>query len=423
MSVAIQIENLSKLYRLGNVGTGTLSRDLQRWFITNVLKKEDPYLAIGAENDHKSKIKSEFVYSLRNINLEIQQGSSLAIIGRNGAGKSTLLKIISRITSPTSGSVKIKGRIASLLEVGTGFHPDLSGRENIFINGSILGMRKHEIQKSLDEIIEFSGVENYIDTPVKRYSSGMYVRLAFSVAAHLNSEILIVDEVLAVGDFEFQKKCLEKMNQIQKLDGRTVIFVSHNITALKALCSDGILIENGVISCQGNIDNVINNYLKEDKFETNYKKLQVESNGFRILSIGVRNEQKEFSEPIERTKAIFLEIEYENMTGLEDIYFTIKFKSASGIYFLLTHNNTILTRDVIKKGKGKAQMVFPRNYFNDGNYTFDLWVQHKLNVLRNLVDLESPVFFEILPEKRDLGAWMGKEEGFIRQVFEWNQID
>lgn len=419
MSVAIQIENLSKLYRIGNVGTGTLSRDLQRWFITNVIKKEDPYLTIGAENDHKSKITSEFVYSLHNINLEIQQGSSLAIIGRNGAGKSTLLKIISRITSPSSGSVKIKGRIASLLEVGTGFHPDLSGRENIFINGSILGMRKHEIQKSLDEIIEFSGVENYIDTPVKRYSSGMYVRLAFSVAAHLNSEIMIVDEVLAVGDFEFQKKCLEKLKQIQGVEGRTILFVSHNITALKALCNNGILLENGKITTNGGIDNVISQYMGVELSKQSFIKLNNNQNGFIFYSIGVKNEDKEYPDPIERIKPLLLEIQYENLTGFSDLYFTIKFKDNQGVNFLMTHTNTIALRSTISHGKGIAVMKIPRNYLNDGIYTFDLWVQRNKEALVNIANLENPIEFQLLPEKRELSSWMGKETGYIRQVFDW----
>jgi lipopolysaccharide transport system ATP-binding protein len=210
MSPVIKVENLSKAYQLGEIGTGTLSRDLERYW-ARIRGKEDPFLKIGEVNDRSKKGDSDVVWSLKDINFDIQQGDAIGIIGRNGAGKSTLLKILSRVTAPTTGSVKIKGRIASLLEVGTGFHPELSGRENIYLNGAILGMRKAEIKRKFDEIVDFSGVERYVDTPVKRYSSGMYVRLAFAVAAHLESEILIVDEVLAVGDAEFQKKCLGKM--------------------------------------------------------------------------------------------------------------------------------------------------------------------------------------------------------------------
>jgi lipopolysaccharide transport system ATP-binding protein len=233
MAKAITVEGLSKAYQLGDFGTGTISRDVER-FIARIRGKEDPYLRIGETNDRATKGESDIVWCLKDLNFDIEQGDAVGIIGRNGAGKSTLLKILSRITSPTTGSIKIKGRIASLLEVGTGFHPELSGRENIYLNGAILGMRKSEIKRKFDEIVDFSGVERYIDTPVKRYSSGMYVRLAFAVAAHLESEILIVDEVLAVGDAEFQKKCLGKMGDISKGEGRTVLFVSHNMGAIDA---------------------------------------------------------------------------------------------------------------------------------------------------------------------------------------------
>ncbi len=241
----IKVENLSKQYRLGNVGLGTISHDVNRWYQTAIRRREDPYLKIGEANDRSVKGISEYVWALRDINFEVKQGEVLGIIGRNGAGKSTLLKILSRTTSPTTGEIKIKGRVASLLEVGTGFHPELTGRENIFLNGAILGMTKKEIKSKFDEIVDFAGVERYIDTPVKRYSSGMYVRLAFGVAAHLEPEILIVDEVLAVGDAEFQKKALGKMKDVSGKDGRTVLFVSHNMAAMQNLCNSVILLKNG----------------------------------------------------------------------------------------------------------------------------------------------------------------------------------
>lgn len=247
-NTAIKVESLSKIYRLGEIGTGTISRDLERWFKTKVLKQEDPFLKIGETNDRANKGSSNIVYSLRDINFEIKQGEAVGIIGRNGAGKSTLLKILSRVTTPTTGKINIKGRVASLLEVGTGFHPELTGKENIYLNGAILGMRKREIDRKLDEIIDFSGVERYIDTPVKRYSSGMYVRLAFAVAAHLESEILIVDEVLAVGDSDFQKKCLGKMGEVSKGEGRTVLFVSHNMGSIKQLTNNALLLEQGCLN-------------------------------------------------------------------------------------------------------------------------------------------------------------------------------
>jgi lipopolysaccharide transport system ATP-binding protein len=260
-STAIKVENLSKIYRLGEIGTGTISRDMERWFKMKVLKQEDPFLKIGETNDRANKGTSDIVYSLQDINFEIQQGDAVGIIGRNGAGKSTLLKILSRVTTPTTGRINIKGRVASLLEVGTGFHPELTGRENIYLNGAILGMRKREIDRKLDEIIDFSGVERYIDTPVKRYSSGMYVRLAFAVAAHLESEILIVDEVLAVGDAEFQKKCLGKMGEVSKGEGRSVLFVSHNMGSVNALCNKGFVLNNGIVSFDGEIRLAVDHYI------------------------------------------------------------------------------------------------------------------------------------------------------------------
>jgi lipopolysaccharide transport system ATP-binding protein len=259
MGVAIKVENLSKAYQLGQFGTGTISQDIQRW-LTIKLGKEDPFLKIGEKNVRGISGSSNIVWSLKNLNFEINQGDVVGIIGKNGAGKSTLLKILSQITSPTSGHVKIKGRAASLLEVGTGFHPELSGRENIYLNGAILGMRKAEINSKFDEIVDFSGVERYIDTPVKRYSSGMYVRLAFAVAAHLESEILIVDEVLAVGDAEFQSKCLSKMDDISRGLGRTILYVSHNLTSVRKLCKKGILIKDGELDSYGDIDLVTSKY-------------------------------------------------------------------------------------------------------------------------------------------------------------------
>lgn len=260
-SIAIKVEDVSKQYRLGKVGTGTIAHDLNRWW--HLLRgKEDPYLKIGEENNRALKGGSDYVWALRDINFDIEQGASVGIIGRNGAGKSTMLKILSRTTSPTTGSIRLRGRVASLLEVGTGFHPELSGRENVFLNGAILGMTRKEIERKFDEIVDFASVERYIDTPVKRYSSGMYVRLAFAVAAHLDSEILIVDEVLAVGDAEFQKKCLGKIGDVSKNQGRTVLFVSHNLAAIKSLCDDSILLKHGKLEFKGSSEEAVSRYLR-----------------------------------------------------------------------------------------------------------------------------------------------------------------
>lgn len=261
MSTAIKVENLSKAYQLGQIGTGTISKDLERWY-ARIRGKEDPFLKIGETNTPSTSTSNDMVWSLKDINFEIEQGDAVGIIGRNGAGKSTLLKILSKVTAPTTGKISGRGRIASLLEVGTGFHPELSGRENIFLNGAILGMRKKEIQRKLEEIVDFAGIERYLDTPVKRYSSGMYVRLAFAVAAHLESEILIVDEVLAVGDAEFQKKCLGKMGEVSKGEGRTVLFVSHNMGSIKQLCNKGLLLQNGMNNSIDKIDLAVSNYQK-----------------------------------------------------------------------------------------------------------------------------------------------------------------
>ncbi|ULQ52392.1 ABC transporter ATP-binding protein [Flavihumibacter fluvii] len=256
--VAIMAENVSKLYRLGEIGTGTLSHDLNRWW-ASIRGKEDPYMKLGQSNKRDEK-GSDWVWALQDINFELNEGEVLGIIGRNGAGKSTLLKLLSRISNPTTGVIKARGRIASLLEVGTGFHPELTGRENIFLNGAILGMTKAEIKRKFDEIVDFAGVTRYIDTPVKRYSSGMYVRLAFGVAAHLEPEILIVDEVLAVGDAEFQKKALGKMKSVSQNDGRTVLFVSHNMASISTLCTKGLMMQNGQVAYQGDIEETIRQY-------------------------------------------------------------------------------------------------------------------------------------------------------------------
>lgn len=263
-NTVIEFNNVGKQYILGTIGTGTLSHDLNRWW-ANIRGKEDPYLKIGETNDRTQKGDSRFVWALRDINFKVEQGDVVGIVGKNGAGKSTLLKILSRVTSPTTGDIKIKGRIASLLEVGTGFHPEMTGRENIFMNGSIMGMTKSEIKSKFDEIVDFAGVAKYVDTPVKRYSSGMMVRLGFAIAAHLEPEILVVDEVLAVGDAEFQKKAIGKMQDVSKGQGRTVLFVSHNMAAVRSLCTRGVMLKNGLVDFIGNISDTLDHYLKNDE--------------------------------------------------------------------------------------------------------------------------------------------------------------
>ena len=261
MATAIEFNHVGKQYRLGLVSTGTISHDLNRWWQTAILRREDPYLKIGSVNDRTAKADSDYVWALRDIDFKVEQGDVVGIIGKNGAGKSTLLKLLSKVTGPTVGTIRARGRIASLLEVGTGFHPEMTGRENIYMNGAILGMTKQEITRKLDEIVDFSGCERYLDTPVKRYSSGMMVRLGFAVAAHLDPEILVVDEVLAVGDAEFQKKAIGKMQDVSKGEGRTVLFVSHNMDSIRKLCTTGVVLNNGLVDMLGTANDCVNFYV------------------------------------------------------------------------------------------------------------------------------------------------------------------
>ena len=370
MNTVIKIENLGKQYRLGQIGTGTISHDLNRWW-AKVRGKEDPFLKIGEANDRTSKGNSDYVWALKNVDLSVKQGDVLGIIGRNGAGKSTLLKILSRTTLPTVGSLKIKGRIASLLEVGTGFHPELSGRDNIFQNGALLGMTKKEIIRKFDEIVDFSGVERYIDTPVKRYSSGMYVRLAFAVAAHLESEILIVDEVLAVGDFEFQKKCLGKMKDVSNKEGRTVLFVSHNMGAIKNLCNKGFLLENGQPKIYGEIDDVINQYFKKGEATEGYftsEKLD-KSEVVAIKSIRLSNQTGRSTEIFNTGDDLKVDLELESDKDVSKPNIAVGIKSKNGF---ITIGSTMLDGNQmpdLKKGLNKLTITFknlpllPQEYF------------------------------------------------------------
>ncbi len=352
-NTAIKVENLSKIYRLGEIGTGTISRDMERWFKTRILKQEDPFLKIGESNDRANKGASDIVYSLQDINFEINQGDAVGIIGRNGAGKSTLLKILSRVTTPTTGKINIKGRVASLLEVGTGFHPELTGRENIYLNGAILGMRKREIDRKLDEIIDFSGVERYIDTPVKRYSSGMYVRLAFAVAAHLESEILIVDEVLAVGDAEFQKKCLGKMGEVSKGEGRTVLFVSHNMAAISQLCKKSILLKHGQLDILDDTRLVINQYINLSNNESNVYKAKEEDQVY-ITEVQIDNYKGSFFHSDEIIFKVKLQDINFNCTIGMSLLNSDKTKLFTSIYSLEAHTKLIfvkIPRHVLMEGK------------------------------------------------------------------------
>ena len=378
MSTAIEFNHISKQYRLGLVSTKTLTSDLNRWWQMNVLRKEDPYLKVGETNDRSKKALSDFVWALKDIDFKVEQGDVVGIIGKNGAGKSTLLKLLSRVTTPTTGTIKARGRIASLLEVGTGFHSELTGRENIYMNGAILGMSKQEINRKLDEIVDFSGCERYIDTPVKRYSSGMMVRLGFAVAAHLDPEILVVDEVLAVGDAEFQKKAIGKMQDVSKGEGRTVLFVSHNMTSVKNLCKNGVLLENGSVKLIGPIDKVVDEYLVDNRIDLGDVEEVV--NFKRLISV-----EKQFE--ILRVKRItpFL------MNGEDDICYRVTIKRNLKIDTFsittlitniestervgMTYSQPISWEDDAKNIL-EFEVTISNHHLAKGRYTLDIWVNY-----------------------------------------------
>lgn len=406
----IEINNLGKQYRLGQVGTGTMSDDLKR-LMYKLRGKEDPFLKVGEANDRSKKGSSEYVWALKDINFKVEQGEVLGIIGKNGAGKSTLLKILSRTTLPTEGEYKVRGRIASLLEVGTGFHPDLSGRENIFLNGAILGMTKAEIKKQFDEIVDFSGVERYIDTPVKRYSSGMYVRLAFSVAAHLEPEILIVDEVLAVGDAEFQKKCLGKMKDVS-VQGRTVLFVSHNMEAVKNLTQNSVVLKNGQLIYHGDTGSAVNQYLRNNDLKNHLFFEDLASalgNEFiKIKSIRLIHTE----EHLKINEDFKVEIQFYNLTDFNEIIVGFDLMHVSGANVLSTGK----LFNVQKKEINTVICSIPGNLLNNDIYSIHLMFLTKNIML--LYNNEDIITFELEDTVRDSNH-TGKINGVIRPKLHW----
>jgi lipopolysaccharide transport system ATP-binding protein len=415
-NIVIKAEHIAKQYRLGKIGTGTVSHDLNRWW-HRVRGKEDPYLKIGERNDRATKGDSNYVWSLQDINFDIKQGDSVGIIGRNGAGKSTLLKLLSRVTTPTKGAIYTKGRIASLLEVGTGFHPEMTGRENIFLNGAILGMRKKEIQRKLDEIISFSGVERYIDTPVKRYSSGMYVRLAFAVAAHLESEILIVDEVLAVGDAEFQKKCLGKMGEVSSTEGRTILFVSHNMAAVKTLCQTAIVLKQGLKEFEGEASQAVAFYLGGEAGTLNYKEFpdRFSSAQITLHQLSVHPRGKGHEDAIDEFSALEFELHCTVHQEHERLHIAYVLKNDSG-EALFTFSNK-KSGVALQSGYNVLRCVMPESFLNIGSYYLDVYV---IEDSRRTVFVDLDVLsFGIHEGQRAIGAWMGKEFGFIKPQFDW----
>jgi lipopolysaccharide transport system ATP-binding protein len=416
MSAVIKVENLSKQYRLGQVGTGTISHDINRWW-HKVRGKEDPYLKIGESNDRSVKGDSDYVWALKDINFEVQQGEVLGIIGRNGAGKSTLLKILSRTTAPTTGSVKIKGRVASLLEVGTGFHPELSGRDNIFLNGAILGMTRREIQSKFDEIVDFAGVERYIDTPVKRYSSGMYVRLAFAVAAHLEPEILIVDEVLAVGDAEFQKKCLGKMKDVSERQGRTVLFVSHNMAAVKQLCTKGYVMHHGMNLFSGTQYESVSFY--QNVHQTNSSFLHEghlsEAPGNENIRILLFEVNPLHGDSLTISSGVSFEIEFYNQKAGINLDATFELKSSDEV--VVFHHGVILSQqNDAQRGMYKVKGVLPPHFLNAGIFIFNLIFGE--NQRFALFTINDFIQFEIMNET--LGSNSNQLPGVLRPNIEYS---
>lgn len=416
-NIAIKVENLGKLYRLGEVGTGTISHDLNRWW-AKLRGKEDPFAKVGEMNDRTQKGASDYVWAVKDISFEVAQGEVLGIIGRNGAGKSTLLKLLSKVTQPSTGLIKIKGRIASLLEVGTGFHPEMTGRENIFQNGAILGMTKAEIKSKFDEIVDFSGVERYIDTPVKRYSSGMYVRLAFAVAAHLEPEILIVDEVLAVGDAEFQKKCLGKMKDVSVHDGRTVLFVSHNMAAVKQLCTVGLVMRHGAIVYEGGALEAVNYYQNSNDTSSyfEHKGLLEDAPGngnIRILKFGV---EPVHGEVISISSGIKFELQFYNYK--KDINLDITFELRNSDEIAIFHHGAILAAENnSKRGIYIISGELQPNLLNAGVYNFKLIFGENQRYV--LFDTTDTIQFEILNET--IGSNSNLLPGIIRPDIQYRQ--
>jgi lipopolysaccharide transport system ATP-binding protein len=418
MSTVIKVENLSKQYRLGLIGSSTIKEDAQRWW-AKMRGKEDPFLQVGSENDRTVLDESKYVWSLKDVNFDVEQGDVLGVIGRNGAGKSTLLKILSKVTAPTIGSVKVKGRIASLLEVGTGFHPELTGRENIYLNGAILGMRKHEITRKLDEIIAFAGVEKYVDTPVKRYSSGMYVRLAFAVAAHLENEILILDEVLAVGDAEFQKKCLGKMNDVSKSEGRTILFVSHNLAAVSSLCTKSIFLTSGKLNFIGSqVDavkkytlenNLLEYYVNQGSFDTALGNENIKLLEFRVSPL--------LGDVLTISSGLKFELSFYNFK--ENINLDATFELSTNQDIVVFHNASFISsNNDSKKGEYYVKGIIPPNFLNTGVYKFKLIFGE--NQYYCLYEVDEIVQFEIINEV--YGSNSNVLPGVIRPKIEYQNI-
>lgn len=422
--IILKVENLSKQYRLGVIGSGTLRDDVSRW-IAKVRGKKDPTLKIGDTNTLNT-VDGKYVWALQDINFEVKQGEVLGIIGKNGAGKSTLLKVLSKVTGPTTGIIKAKGRIASLLEVGTGFHGELTGKENIFLNGAILGMTKTEIKNKLDEIIDFSGIAKYVDTPVKRYSSGMYVRLAFAVAAFLEPEILIVDEVLAVGDSEFQRKAIGKMQDVSQSEGRTVLFVSHNMGAVQSLCTKGVLLNSGLISYTGDVADTIARYTLQNRSSEAVKSWDIKkgSDDVQIISVQLVNKDKKVESNIFSSDPFYIEIEFYNPKDNVVLYSGVQLVSKEGVPVLSSANwaSATLGTDTwsgkkYPNGYYKSSCKIPGNLLNENTYSFHVVIidNHSSTLARIGNVLEVNIIDDGEMRKEYTDEWFG----IIKTKLEW----
>ncbi|OQX82488.1 MAG: ABC transporter ATP-binding protein [Bacteroidetes bacterium 4484_276] len=419
----IKLENISKQYRLGVVGTGTISHDLNRLF-AKIMGKEDPTLKVGSRNTLNS-VDDQYVWALKDINLEVAQGEVMGLIGKNGAGKSTLLKLLSRVTGPSTGAIKVKGRIASLLEVGTGFHPELTGKENIYLNGAILGMTKKEIAHKLDEIVEFSGIKKYVNTPVKRYSSGMYVRLAFAVAAHLEPEILIVDEVLAVGDADFQRKALGKMNEVSQ-SGRTVLFVSHDMGAIRRLCRRSVLLSAGMVELDGKTDDVIEYYLSDASNQVariaNFGKGKVsKQEDFILKSIKIVDENDQTDTILSNANPVFVKIDYEVLAPeIRNLRIIVQLFATRGDEILYS-SDFFGWKNGVPRPKGVYQSIckIPGNFLNAHKYLIKVVVDVPKD--RVVIPQTETISFTISELEYDqLGISLsGLPRGLIHPKLEW----
>ncbi len=424
----ITFENVGKMYRLGEIGTGSIASDMKR-FLAKLKGKEDPYSIIAEDNDRTTKSNSKYVWALKDINFEIKQGEMVGIIGRNGAGKSTLLKLLSRITLPSSGQIKIKGRIASLLEVGTGFHPDLTGRENVFLNGAILGMTKQEIRSKFDEIVDFSGVERYIDTPVKRYSSGMYVRLAFAVAAHLEPEILVIDEVLAVGDAEFQKKCIGKMKDVTQ-HGRTVLFVSHNMPSVRALCNKAMLLQQGRLTAYGNTQEIIAEYFSRDYVLRNNEdgtipdKLSLHNTGEgRFTFVKIMDDEKQYKKELYFKQKFSVNFKLSLEKDVENISLSVFILNSYGENILMSTESETYKPTDLKKGISEYVVSFDE-LLMPGGYSVGLAISY-FHTGSSIDYIESVCDFKVIKEtkEKDMEYPWATVHGYVLPKTTWKKIN